>query len=95
MKDLLHFVLVAFVTSRVFTQAASQATTTQTTTTQATTTPAMVYVNNVCFCVTAGYCNLADGNTTTDGADQLDARIMTVSCHCISFVMFISIFHQS
>lgn len=43
------------------------------------TTPSDVYVDGVCICVTKGACNLANGNTSTDGAGELDPRIMTVN----------------
>lgn len=46
---------------------------------QSQTTPANVYVDNVCICVTTGYCGLAGGNQgNTDGSGNIDPRIMTV-----------------
>lgn len=42
-------------------------------------TPPGVYVNGTCFCVTKNYCSLENGGGPTDGAGELDARIMTVS----------------
>lgn len=41
-------------------------------------TPANVYVPGVCICVTKSYCGMAGGETNTDGAGQIDPRIMTV-----------------
>lgn len=40
--------------------------------------PDNVYVPDVCFCVTTGYCDLAGDGGSTDGSGQIDPRIMTV-----------------
>lgn len=46
---------------------------------QSQTTPANVFVENVCICVTKNYCGLAGGaGGNTDGAGNIDPRIMTV-----------------
>lgn len=45
------------------------------------TTPANVFVENVCICVTQNYCGIAGGGGgNTDGAGNIDPRIMTVYC---------------
>lgn len=46
---------------------------------QTTYAPGNVNVRNVCICVVAGYCNLANANSSDDGAGAIDSRIMTVS----------------
>lgn len=53
---------------------------------QATTLPPNVYVDGACICVTKGYCSLAGGGGSTDGAGQIDPRIMTVTdLHVVNY----------
>lgn len=46
---------------------------------ESTYAPGNVNVRDVCICVVAGYCNLANANSSSDGSGGLDPRIMTVS----------------
>lgn len=59
---------------------------------QTTYAPGNVNVRDVCICVVKGYCNLANANSSDDGAGGLDPRIMTVSWGA-KMSLFIQLFY--
>lgn len=67
----LLFLLIIGLAERTLSQSTTAVTETES-------TPAGVYAPGVCICVTQGYCGLAGGGGSTDGAGQIDPRIMTV-----------------